>query len=234
MSCAWHEAVTAEAVARAWIMVGFDRNLSIRREIDRHCANVRSTCTWRWIFDNVETIKQAVQIGVGVGILPEPTVRSSEARAGTLAVIPRIAPDLYLRRWELSTVTGGVDVHAHGRQVCRVVAAGPEPPVGGGVMRDREVLVRDRPSSSKAYVLPGTRLVNAAAEAGIAPDVACGGEGLCGKWPRAGCRRRRRADGGRTPALLGRRAPAPVGGWPASRPVRARWKSTVPKPALGR
>ena len=48
-------------------------------------------------------------------------------------------------------------------------------------MRDTEVLVCFRPLNAEAYVLPGTRLVEAAAEAGIAMDVPCGGEGLCGK-----------------------------------------------------
>ena len=35
-------------------------------------------------FDNIETIKQAVEIGAGVSILPEPTVREA-CRNGTLA-----------------------------------------------------------------------------------------------------------------------------------------------------
>ncbi len=48
-------------------------------------------------------------------------------------------------------------------------------------MRDREVLVRFRPANAEVYVLPGTRLVEAAAEAGIVLDAPCGGEGLCGK-----------------------------------------------------
>jgi uncharacterized 2Fe-2S/4Fe-4S cluster protein (DUF4445 family) len=48
-------------------------------------------------------------------------------------------------------------------------------------MRDTEVLVTFRPSCAEAYVLPGTRLVEAAAEAGIVLEVPCGGEGLCGK-----------------------------------------------------
>jgi uncharacterized 2Fe-2S/4Fe-4S cluster protein (DUF4445 family) len=48
-------------------------------------------------------------------------------------------------------------------------------------MRDTEVLVRFRPWNAEAYVLPGTRLVEAAAEAGIVLDAPCGGEGLCGK-----------------------------------------------------
>ncbi len=48
-------------------------------------------------------------------------------------------------------------------------------------MRDREVLVRFVPSGREAYVLPGTRLVEAAAEAGLVLEVPCGGEGLCGR-----------------------------------------------------
>lgn len=48
-------------------------------------------------------------------------------------------------------------------------------------MRDTEVLVRFRPSGHETYVLPGTRLVEAAAEAGLVIEVPCGGEGLCGR-----------------------------------------------------
>jgi uncharacterized 2Fe-2S/4Fe-4S cluster protein (DUF4445 family) len=48
-------------------------------------------------------------------------------------------------------------------------------------MRDMEVLVSFRPSGKEAYVLPGTRLVEAAAEAGLVLEVPCGGEGVCGR-----------------------------------------------------
>ena len=41
-------------------------------------------------FDNIETIKQAVQIGAGISILPEPTVRA-ETKAGSLVAIRLIA-----------------------------------------------------------------------------------------------------------------------------------------------
>ncbi len=46
---------------------------------------------------------------------------------------------------------------------------------------EAEVLVSFRPSGREAYVLPGTRLVEAAAEAGLVLEVPCGGEGICGK-----------------------------------------------------
>jgi DNA-binding transcriptional LysR family regulator len=55
-------------------MVGFYSDLTIRHEIDRvlaeHGVEVRVTME----FDNIETIKQAVEIGAGVALLPEPTV----------------------------------------------------------------------------------------------------------------------------------------------------------------
>jgi DNA-binding transcriptional LysR family regulator len=38
-------------------------------------------------FDNIETIKRALEINAGVAILPEPTV-SREVAAGTLVAIP--------------------------------------------------------------------------------------------------------------------------------------------------
>jgi hypothetical protein len=68
-------------------MVGFDSELTIRREIDRvldlHGADVRVVME----FDNIETIKRAIEIDVGVGLLPEPTV-VREVAAGTLASVP--------------------------------------------------------------------------------------------------------------------------------------------------
>ena len=48
-------------------------------------------------------------------------------------------------------------------------------------MREPEVLVCFRPSGREAYVLAGTRLVEAAAGAGLVAEVPCGGEGICGK-----------------------------------------------------
>ena len=45
-------------------------------------------------FDNIETIKQAVEIGAGVSILPEPTVREA-TRNGSLAIVRLIAPELH-------------------------------------------------------------------------------------------------------------------------------------------
>ncbi|MHC4403747.1 MAG: ASKHA domain-containing protein [Planctomycetota bacterium] len=48
-------------------------------------------------------------------------------------------------------------------------------------MQQAEVPVRFEPLLTSAHVLPGTKLMEAAAQAGIAIDMPCGGEGVCGK-----------------------------------------------------
>jgi DNA-binding transcriptional LysR family regulator len=86
------EAITAEHL-QGEDFVGFDRDLIIRKEIDRYLrqrgVNIRVVME----FDNIETIKQAVEIGAGVTILPEPTVREL-GRTGALAIVRLIAPEL--------------------------------------------------------------------------------------------------------------------------------------------
>jgi uncharacterized 2Fe-2S/4Fe-4S cluster protein (DUF4445 family) len=47
--------------------------------------------------------------------------------------------------------------------------------------RETEFPVTFQPAEKTVYVLSGTRLVEAAAEAGIVLDMPCGGEGICGK-----------------------------------------------------
>jgi DNA-binding transcriptional LysR family regulator len=63
--------------------VAFDRELPARRAIDRflrsHDVEVEITAE----FDNIETIKQAVDEGAGIAVLPEPTLRR-EVERGTL------------------------------------------------------------------------------------------------------------------------------------------------------
>jgi len=74
-------------------VIGFDSDLTIRREIDRvlqlHDAEVRVVME----FDNIETIKRAIEIDAGVALLPEPTVRR-EVEAGTLAMVPLSTDEL--------------------------------------------------------------------------------------------------------------------------------------------
>jgi DNA-binding transcriptional LysR family regulator len=73
--------------------VAFDRDLPIRKEIDRFLRQRSVSVRVVMEFDNIETIKQAVEIGAGISILPEPPVRQ-KVEQGTLAIIPLNAPEL--------------------------------------------------------------------------------------------------------------------------------------------
>ncbi len=66
--------------------VGFDKDLVIRREVDRFLREHAVTVEVALEFDNIENIKKAVEIAVGVALLPEPTVRK-EVRAGSLVAL---------------------------------------------------------------------------------------------------------------------------------------------------
>jgi len=73
--------------------VAFDANLRIRKAIDRclrqHDARVKVVME----FDNIETIKQAIAVGAGVSILPQPTILK-EVGNRTLAAIPLAMTEL--------------------------------------------------------------------------------------------------------------------------------------------
>jgi DNA-binding transcriptional LysR family regulator len=68
-------------------LIGFDPNLVIRREIDRMLAAHAVSVQVPMEFDNIETMKRAIEIDAGVGLLPQPTVMR-EVAAGTLRAIP--------------------------------------------------------------------------------------------------------------------------------------------------
>jgi DNA-binding transcriptional LysR family regulator len=67
--------------------VHFDKNLIVRRRVDKflreHGVDVEVVAE----FDSIENIKQAVSIGAGVALLPEPTIRR-EVKARTLVGVP--------------------------------------------------------------------------------------------------------------------------------------------------
>lgn len=74
-------------------MIGFDSDLTIRREIDRalNARDIEVDVVME--FDNIETIKRAIEIGAGVSLLPEPTVHR-EVEAGTLTATPLVGSNL--------------------------------------------------------------------------------------------------------------------------------------------
>lgn len=67
--------------------VSFDEQLQIRRELDRVLAAHDVEMRVVMEFDNIETIKRAIEIAAGVAILPEPTV-AREVHAGSLVARP--------------------------------------------------------------------------------------------------------------------------------------------------
>lgn len=68
-------------------MIGFESGLRIREELDKAFAAHDVEVNYVHEFDNVETMKRAVEINLGVGLLPEPTVEK-EVREGLLKSIP--------------------------------------------------------------------------------------------------------------------------------------------------
>jgi DNA-binding transcriptional LysR family regulator len=89
---AGEKAVTVEHL-QGEDFVAFDRDLTIRKEIDRYLRQRSVSVRVVMEFDNIETINQAVEIGAGISILPEPTVRQ-KSQQGTLATVRLIAPEL--------------------------------------------------------------------------------------------------------------------------------------------
>lgn len=66
--------------------VAFDRELQIRREIDRALKHRRIRVEVVSEFDNIETIKQALEIAEAVSILPRPSIER-EVERGTLVEV---------------------------------------------------------------------------------------------------------------------------------------------------
>jgi DNA-binding transcriptional LysR family regulator len=66
--------------------IGFDKQLVIRKEVDRFLREHGATVEVAMEFDNIENIKQAIDEAAGVALLPEPTLRR-EVQAGTLAAV---------------------------------------------------------------------------------------------------------------------------------------------------
>lgn len=76
--------------------VGFADDIPTRRLIDERLKAAGARVKVVSTFDNIETIKNLVEIGSGVSILPADTVRQ-EQRAGTLAAVPLVPADAFTR-----------------------------------------------------------------------------------------------------------------------------------------
>ena len=67
--------------------VGFDKDLVIRKEIDRFLKRKSVESEVVLEFDNIEAIKRAVEIASGISILPATTL-DNEVKNGLLAAVP--------------------------------------------------------------------------------------------------------------------------------------------------
>jgi DNA-binding transcriptional LysR family regulator len=79
--------IVALEMLRGESIVAFQTGLKIRDEIDRVLALQKVAVKVALEFDNIETIKRAIEIGAGVSLLPEPTI-TRELESGTLVQIP--------------------------------------------------------------------------------------------------------------------------------------------------
>jgi len=73
--------------------IGFDEDLSIRRELDRFFREQGIEIRTAMQFDNIQMIKEAVALGSGISILPARTMQAEIAQ-GRLVSIPLHAPEL--------------------------------------------------------------------------------------------------------------------------------------------
>lgn len=93
----WHPLAAKRTIEfehlRGEKLVGFDSELTIRREIDQVLNQHRVEVQVVMEFDNIETIKRAIEIDAGVGLLPAPTV-AREVEAGSLVAVPLATEEL--------------------------------------------------------------------------------------------------------------------------------------------
>lgn len=73
--------------------IGFDEDLSIRRELDRFFKSEGIEVNLAMHFDNIHTIKEAVALGSGISILPARTMQAEIAQ-GRLVAVNLHAPKL--------------------------------------------------------------------------------------------------------------------------------------------
>jgi DNA-binding transcriptional LysR family regulator len=73
--------------------IAFDEDLSIRRQVDRFLRDNSVAVTVAMQFDNIQTIKEAVELGTGIAILPDCTVQAEIAQ-GRLVAVPLAEPGL--------------------------------------------------------------------------------------------------------------------------------------------
>jgi DNA-binding transcriptional LysR family regulator len=88
-------------------VVTFERDIATRKAIDQMLRTHHATVRYAGEYDNIETIKRAVEIGQGVAIVPLPSV-GVEVERGTLKIV-RFSDEVPLRPLGI--------IHKRGRQL---------------------------------------------------------------------------------------------------------------------
>lgn len=76
-------------------MIGYERDIATRKATDQMLRNHHVSVRYAAEFDNIETIKRAVEIGQGIAIVPLPAIRV-EVERGLLKVV-RLTDETLLR-----------------------------------------------------------------------------------------------------------------------------------------
>jgi len=103
-----HSPCSEHPPKRSRSFIGFDRDIPTRRLIDGLLRRNRVRVSYAMELDNIETIKRSVEAGLGLSLLPAPTLvaevraRSLVARAPTEGPFRRPIGVIYRRTRELS------------------------------------------------------------------------------------------------------------------------------------
>jgi DNA-binding transcriptional LysR family regulator len=76
-------------------LIGYERDIATRKATDQMLRNHHVNVHYAAEFDNIETIKRAVEIGQGMAIVPLPAVHH-EVEHGTIKVV-RLSDETLLR-----------------------------------------------------------------------------------------------------------------------------------------
>jgi DNA-binding transcriptional LysR family regulator len=125
--------------------ITYERNLSIRRHIDRFLRQQKVTVAIACEFDNIESIKKAVEESAGVALVPDTTVRR-EVQSGTLVAVPfsgdvlvRPLAIIHRRHHKLSsTAQRFLNLLRQAEPPPPLFGNGQERPAGAGTSREGE------------------------------------------------------------------------------------------------
>ena len=110
--------------------VAFEKGLVIRREVDRFLRDHGVEVEVVLEFDNIENIKKGIEIGAGIGLLPEPTLRREVGRRHAAGGAAGGGANFGCGRW--ASFTAGRRAGLGHARLHRVCCGGPAPRTATG------------------------------------------------------------------------------------------------------